>query len=82
MVMTSASEEMEVRPCEDIMISPPRLTGHLRALTTLTSGAEGSEHVLSEGVIAVTPTFNGPIILFYISISRSRDQFERFVTFW
>ena len=43
---------------------------------------EGSEHVLSEGVIAVTPAFNGPIILFYISIIRSRDQFERFVTFW
>ena len=49
---------------------------------TMTTDTQDSEHVLSEGVIAVTPTFNGPIILFYISIIRSRDQFERFVTFW
>ena len=49
---------------------------------TMTTDTQDSEHVLSEGVIAVTPTFNGPIILFYISIIGSRDQFERFVTFW
>ena len=94
MVIAWTSLAMEVRQCSVSWYPRHWLTGHHQAQargahaenwaenTDNWHRERGSEHVLSEGVIAVTPAFNGPIILFYISIIRSRDQFERFVTFW
>ena len=92
-VHSFAVTRAEVRWSENIMISPSkviteRMLAHDQNRAHRTENTHNwhfravlTEHVLSEGVIAVTPTLNGTIILFYISITRSRNQFERFVTF-